>query len=274
MNIYSTVDSKNIDKILTLFNSVYINADERKDYLKFFLITDQININEIKIPIQLENKVSIRCLTFSEKWKSLLDKFNKYFYKSSIWCKNDMNFGRFLFFEVFPEIDRVIYLDWDMIVYSNIFELEKCYNKSSKMVVADCDTNVLFSNTFVKKYQINNKLNIINSNNTTVKIIKFLNIDFNILKRINGFNSGFYIVSKKHFDENYLFNLTRKLILIQKKYKCFNFGTQVVMNLMHVNNRLFIHKNWNYMPQHKGLPENIKIIHWNGKKNLGIVMYI
>ena len=265
MNIYSIVDNTNIDKIITLFNSVYVNADNRKDSLKFFLITDEINISKIKIPIKLENKIFIRCLKFSENWRLLLDNFNKYFYKSSTWCKNNMNFGRFLFFEVFPEVDRVIYLDWDMIVYSNIFELEKYFLKTSRMIVADCNVNMLNSNTFITKFQVDNNINIMYGDNKTLKILKFLKIDYNILKKINGFNSGFFIVSKIHFDKYYLQNLINKLILVQKKYKCFNFGTQVIMNFMHLKDRLFIEKYWNYMPQKVNDLKKIKIIHWNGK---------
>ena len=146
MNIYSIVDHKNIDKIITLFYSVYLNSDERKENLKFYLITDKIVIDDIKVPKELINKIKIRTLVFNERWKSLLDDFNKYFYKGSTWCKNNMNFGRFLFFEVFPEVERVIYLDWDMILLGNIFELKNEYD-SYRMIVSECGIkNILFTN--------------------------------------------------------------------------------------------------------------------------------
>ena len=35
------------------------------------------------------------------------------------------------------------------------------------------------------------------------------------------------------------------------------------MNLMHVNNRIFIEKIWNHLPNISNL-KSLKIIHWNG----------
>ena len=43
MNIYSSVDNTNIDKIICLFNSVWINSNiTRRNELKFFLLVDVI----------------------------------------------------------------------------------------------------------------------------------------------------------------------------------------------------------------------------------------
>ena len=51
MNIYSCVDNTNIDKIIALFNSVYINANiEKKENLCFFLLVDNIPENIPFIP--------------------------------------------------------------------------------------------------------------------------------------------------------------------------------------------------------------------------------
>ena len=93
-------------------------------------------------------------------------------------------------------------------------------------------------------------------------IFDYLNISSKIYD-INGFNAGFYIVSNKHFEEQFLLNLLEKLIKVQIKFKCFNFGTQVVMNLMHIINRTFIEKKWNHLPNIENLYD-LKIIHWNG----------
>ena len=61
MNIYSCVDNTNIDKIIALFNSVYINANvEKKENLRFFLLVDNIPENIPFIPEYLENKLDIR----------------------------------------------------------------------------------------------------------------------------------------------------------------------------------------------------------------------
>ena len=159
MNIYSSVDGKNIDKIIILFNSVYINANQiKKSNLRFFLLVDKLPNKLPLIPDYLVNILEIKELKLDKDWKIILDDFNKYFYKSSSWCKSNMNFARFLFFNHFPEIDRVIYLDWDMIVLADIFELEEQYNYSKNMVVAYCGKQNNFNNIFTSHFKYSTNL--------------------------------------------------------------------------------------------------------------------
>ena len=105
MNIYSSVDSKNIDKIIVLFYSCYINSSN-KNNLKFYIITDEDYDKKIvKIPDILLKIIEIKSVTFPGRWDSLLDDFNNNFYQGCTWCKNKMNFARFLFFETFLKIE-------------------------------------------------------------------------------------------------------------------------------------------------------------------------
>ena len=261
MNIYSSVDSKNIDKIIVLFYSCYINSSY-KNKLKFYIITDE-NYDEknIKIPDIMHKIIEIKSVTFTDKWNSLLDDFNNNFYQGCTWCKNKMNFARFLFFETFPDVDRVVYLDWDMIVQEDIFQLINEYNSLENMIVSKISDKSIFHNVFNLKF----KGNIYFKNNNNIKSVTN-QLASNISKLTNTphFCAGFYIVSKNHFDLNYLENHIIKLIEIQKKYKCFNFGTQSIMNLMHLDNRLYVDRLWNFTPE-EDLINKIKIIHWNGK---------
>ena len=61
MNIYSSVDGNNIDKIIVLFNSVLINADsKKKEQLKFYLLVDKLP-NELPfIPDELKSILEIK----------------------------------------------------------------------------------------------------------------------------------------------------------------------------------------------------------------------
>lgn len=288
MNIYSTVDKSNIDKIICMFNSVWENTTS-KERLNFFLLTDEIPKNLPFIPEHLMKILTIRELNLTSEWAELLNNFNKNFYKNSQWCKSDMNFGRFLFFEIFPEVDRVLYLDWDMIVLGDIFEIINEYNDIENMVVAECGKTAFTSNIFTDIFRqsltyeeiylkrFNNKIN-----RNVVKILNYLNIKVDDVKKLDGFNAGLYIVSKDQFEKKYLFNLINNLIKVQKKLKCFNFGTQVVMNFMHVKNRVLIPKVWNHLPSIPNL-DSLKIIHYNGtekpwnvkpdKKNIWLIYY-
>ena len=201
-----------------------------------------------------------------------INEFNETFYQASKWCKSDMNFARFLIFQHFPKLDRVIYLDWDMIVQEDIFKLEDEYNNKEKLVVADCGKQTIFSNIFKQEYRFEKNYRSLFVQSKTLrrkyqtgfKLLGYFMNDPMNSHRIKGFNAGFYIVSNTHFEENNTIKLLEKLIKIQRKYNCFNFGTQVVMNLMCINDRLFIEKKWNELPS-----DHISktcIIHWNGRK--------
>ena len=186
--------------------------------------------------------------------------------------ETSMNFARFLFFNHFPKVDRVIYLDWDMLVFADLLNLLEHYKNNENMIVANCGNQSIFTNIFVPNFRFESNINSIYYSSSRMKlrfhrcniILKKLNIDYRKMFKSNGFNAGFYIVSKNHFEENYMIELIEKLIEIQKTYKCFNFGTQVVMNLMHVDNRTFIDKEWNHLPNVENIKE-LKIVHWNGK---------
>lgn len=270
MNIYSTVDGKNIDKILVLFNSAYENT-ENKSELKFYLMIDEFPETIPDIPTNLVDILEIREIDWDEIWIQILEDFNTYFYKSSVWCKSNMNFSRFLFFKFFPEVDRAVYLDWDMIVQGDLFELKDKYDDQENMIVCECVGENIFNNIFTKEFKYAKTLRGIYNrskkdsikNHMVGKVIRFLKIPEKIIFDQRGFNAGFYIVSKSHFDENYMTHLISKLIRLQKQYDCFNFGTQVVMNLMHIQNRIFIPKLWNHLPNIDDLA-SLKIIHWNG----------
>ena len=273
MNIYSSVDGSNIDKIVALFNSVLINANkERQNELKFYLLVDKFPDSIPKIPIELESKLLMKELNLTPNWVKTLEEFNNVFYKKSSWCKNNMNFARFLIFTHFPEVDRVVYLDWDMIMLADIFELEEKYKCYNDMIVANCGTQTLYSNIFVPEFRFATNFKMLYARSPLERlkyhrcnvIFKYIGIELESVFN-DGFNAGFYIVSKNHFEENFMLELLRKLIKAQTKFGCFNFGTQVVMNLMHLNNRQFVEKEWNHLPNIEDL-HSLKNIHWNGNK--------
>lgn len=272
MNIYSSVDNVNIDKIICLFNSVWLNSDkEKKNNLKFYLLVDSIPETMQFIPGYIKERLLIKSLDLDNKWTELLINFNNTFYKKSNWCKNNMNFARFVIFNHFPELDRVIYLDWDMVVQEDIFKLTNEYNKIDKMVVAKCRNQSIFDNIFTLEFRSEKNYNSLftRSSKFKKKYQKGYKIMSNFMKdpmdshNINGFNAGFYIVSRKHLDNTYMITLLDKLISIQEINNCFNFGTQVVMNLMFINERIYIDNSWNTLPEDNC--SNIKIIHYNGK---------
>lgn len=277
MNIYSCIDNKNINKIFVLFYSCYLNCSNKNE-IKFFLLIEKEQ-DDIKIPSFLENKIFIKSLQSLnlKKWKTIISQFQKHFYIQGHKCNNIMNFARFFIFKAFPEIDRVVYLDWDMIVHKDIFLLKDVY--SSKKLVAARSQNVSFSticgniaNLDKTNFHILNAKKIIDSsifkidyNKIKKNIIsKYDNLIYKVTKIKNAsknesFNAGFYIVSKETFDENKLFTMILKLVEIQKEEKVFRFGTQIIMNLLSINDLILVDSKWNNTPD-----INNFISHWNG----------
>jgi len=260
MNIYSCVDSKNIDKLIVLFYSCFINCS-KKNNLKFFILTDSNDYDTPKIPFNIINNITIKTVEFNDRWITLLNDFNKNFYQDCSWCKNNMNFARFLFFKEFPEINRAIYLDWDMIVNADIYDLIEEYNSKNNMVISRINERTIYQNIFNASF----KGNLYVKNTFKIKsVFEQLNTNSKKLCTLPHFCAGFFIVSNTHFEESYLIEFIQNLINIQDRYRCFNFGTQAVMNLMHLDNRLYVSKLWNYIPELE-IIDTIKIIHWNGK---------
>lgn len=281
MNIYSCVDSKNIDKIIVLFYSCYINSS-KKDKLNFYLLIDEeVNFNDIPSCLNLKIKV----IKLNNEWKNIHEQFEKYFYKQSSHCKHIMNFARFFIFDYFPEIDRIIYLDWDMIVQTDIFKLEEYYNKNN-LVVAETQKDKYFGgncvflnivdayhlkNIELKKYYLllKNKQSIAGITHNTKNLKKkYINTITNTLNKNNiyinlnnkTFNAGFFITSKDIFNSEYLMNLIKNIINIQIKHNYFRFGTQVIMNLLS-NNIIFVNEDWNKNDE----SNTTNIIHWINK---------
>ena len=75
-----------------------------------------------------------------------------------------------------------------------------------------------------------------------------------------GFNAGFYITSKYHFEEESLKKFISRLISYQKKNRNLKHGTQTILNLLTINNIELIDSKWNEMVN----KENFKIFHWHG----------
>ncbi len=73
-----------------------------------------------------------------------------------------------------------------------------------------------------------------------------------------SFNAGFCIINKNILEHEKLKDLILLLIKIQKEESCFRFGTQVILNLLSIDNIIFVDKKWNSMD------ETSSIIHWCG----------
>lgn len=282
MNIFSCIDNNNIEKIFILFYSCYKNC-KNKDHLKFYILTENPIDSSMKIPEFLKDILTIRPLDKEylkkTEWMDMINTFSEIFYHSGHSANNIMNFSRFFIFHIFPEVDRFIYLDWDMIVNEDILKLDEFYN-SDKLIAAKSDKidfkTILGNIGYLNKdqyfyYDYLTNVNIFVArphlrNLVKSTVDKFNKIFLHITDKKNvaskpSFNAGFYIVSKNHFDEQNLLNIIKKLIEIQRNKKTFRFGTQIIMNLIAIDENILIDSKWNNKPT---FDSNNYIDHWAG----------
>jgi hypothetical protein len=274
MNIYSCIDYINIDKILTVFSSCWENCSPQyRNKLKFHLLVDKLE-NNTQIP-KTEFNLTIQPLNHNKLetlgWSSLLEQFNNLFYKSNSECRHIMNFARFFIFDHFDQFDHddstCIYLDWDMIVQGNIWELKSSYDictNENKLVVPSSDVN-----------NIRNLKSQLFGNHATPQICNEFNKHLNInVETQMGFNGGFYITNKTIFNRSNIQSIIWKLIEFQRKHDVINYGTQVIMNLIktnqqHENEIVWIDYRWNYCLAEQTSYKLIdladkKIVHFSG----------
>ena len=215
--------------------------------LKFYLLIDKnLNVQELDnlIPFQLKDKLKIKSINFDELseegWLEINNDFSKYFYKQSNACNHIMNFSRFFIFKYFPEIERAIYLDWDMIVKGDFNELLESYNQDKFIVSKHCQNRNFYKCIFdVQK----TSLYFRNINDLKLFLKKSVNTITNSKCNATGgksFNAGFYIVSKNDFEENKLKKLINLMIKYQKKHNILLHGTQTILIFLTLNNISFV----------------------------------
>lgn len=157
---------------------------------------------------------------------------------------------RFLIPELKPELERVLYLDCDIIVKDDIqklFDIELADNVLAAVPIEKC---------MIKEYNIENH-------------IKDINLDSNTHKY---FNSGLLLINCKKWMEN---GFTRKLFkVIENKGSLFKFPDQDALNLVFENNYMELDKRFNldinYIKNEdkngNRLINDIFLIHYSGRE--------
>lgn len=245
INIILSCDKNQFSGLLATTNSICLHSNIKNKNINFYYLVDK---NEKKI---LENLIKNK---FPYKINYKIKEINKdpeisnniRVNKGHITkCDNIMNFARFNFHKEFPNIDKVLYIDADIIIKDDITKLYK-----------QCNTNI---SPF---YAVN-----IGTFSNTKDIYDITSYKPDALY----FNAGLYITSLNYWRKN---NLKIKIIEIMKKHKnskkgLFNLGTQPILNIIFYNNFKKISKEWNTtgLGCRKVEQKLIKIakgLHWNG----------
>ena len=262
LNIVFSCDQTYIEPLITIINSIITNTS-KKNRLRFNIVCDDVEqfLNKLQILEKTHNQgdFTFNCVSLQESLEEKEFQFLiKYSYSNQAHTNSIFNFSRFWFGEIFPELDYMIYLDIDMIIEGDIFELSKFEFNDDKFMAA-----VLGSISGQCKFKIMN---------FSDKILR----QYGANDQSTAFNAGLYVTSlvywKKHKILDQLKNLMTKRYIDKDIYKL---GTQPPLNLIFYQKILDIDdKNWMVatLGQNKIHPCSIKSIkekkakclHWTG----------
>jgi len=170
---------------------------------------------------------------------------------------NHMNFARFYFCDIYPNLEKVIYLDTDVIVNSDIHDL--------------------WNNTKLDKYFFAARQQTSDYTKNEKRDFKFYMYDFNDFSFIDKneiiFNAGIFVTNLKKWKEHKITKKLENIMLKQKKSKkgIYKSGTQIPLNIVFYNQYEKIAPEWNMLDlgnydklNIQILKEKGKILHWNG----------
>jgi lipopolysaccharide biosynthesis glycosyltransferase len=247
INIVMSCDKNQFIGLIAIVNSIIQHTNEETKLFFNFLV----DVNEKKILDNLiRDKLKLKKYIIKE---IEIDKniTNNIRVNRDYNIKNNMNFARFNFHNEFPNLDKIIYLDVDMIVKAPIEELYYTCMDSMYPLSAVGTRNFRNSDDI---YEECKKM-------------------YNLKNEYSYFNAGVYFTSLQYWRKN---GVKDKIIEIMKKHKksekgLFKLGTQPILNIVFANNFQILDKSWNTegLGYKKVKPEIInkaKILHWTGKQ--------
>ena len=245
INIVMSCDKNQFIGLIAIVNSILQHTNEENKLFFNFLV----DINEKSIlDKMIKDKLKLKNYFIKEIEldNNIVDniRVNK---DNNI--KNNMNFARFNFHNEFPNLDKIIYLDVDMIVQAPIEDLYKEI-KNSKFPLGAVEN---------KKYE--------NCDDIYDECKKI----YNLKNDYPYFNAGVFYTSLNYWREN---GIKDKIIEIMKKHKksekgLFKLGTQPILNIVFANNFQILDKCWNtgrlgFRNVKTELINKAKILHWTG----------
>jgi len=165
---------------------------------------------------------------------------------------NIMNFSRFYLGELYPCLEKILYLDTDVIVQADIIELYDSTLFDQHIFAAvpqDTFYNLGFTNNVMEFFP-----------------------DINLENRT--FNAGVYLTNLKEWNKQNILSQVQKIMLCHKNSKepFFSLGTQPILNIIFNEKFYQLPGHWNYptlgYSPNLDLKEdfhNAKILHWCGE---------
>ena len=247
INIVMSCDKNQFEGLVTIVNSILIHT-KQKDRLFFNFLVDK---NEKNILDKLLKKKLNLQNYYIKEINEDTEIINNIRVNQDNNIKNVMNFARFNFENEFRHLDKILYLDCDMIVKAPIENLYDKFDNSNYPIAA------------VKTRSLKKSEDIFYE-------CKKL---YNLKDNYPYFNAGVFCTSLNYWRQN---EIKRKIIKIMKEHKkskkgLFRLGTQPILNIVFANNFQILEKTWNtgglgYKKISQREINEAKILHWTGKQ--------
>lgn len=252
MNVFFSIDNYSDVALYTTINSILSNSTKPNDIIFNILVSSNIDNYVLNLVKYFKNnKFNVK--EFNSKiypdeynfLKNNIDKINEGHVH-----KNMMNYARIFLPYIFYNVEKGIYLDTDIIVQKDLFDL---YNIELSQEFP-CASPLIRGNYHMEFSESIPDLNI------------------NINPQFKGFNTGVYLFNCRYWREHKLTDLCKKIIVCNLKKKFMTTGTQPLLNLVFLNKTKNIDYRWNVAGAGwcSGLNDNdIKnafIIHWSGRQ--------
>jgi len=239
INICTSVDRKYIKYLMVMINSVLINTNFS---INFFILSREFcSKDKKKVKNLFTKNVKINIINMDSFFKE-----HKFLLPNHIMSKSAMD--RLLITSILKDIKKVIYLDVDLIVNSDISNLYNFDTGETGICARICNPS---------------------NHNRILGLVKVWgNNDFNILKYFPGevdinndkcFNSGVMLLDLDKMREN---NFEQKMLKMISKYPL---ADQFLLNLYTNGKHTELPISWNYFPvQDHDKKVDKNIIHWIG----------
>ena len=239
--------------IIALVNSILQNCNRNeKKNLNFHFLVD------IDETIELDNLINIVQAFEGDEFNYDIKEFSNNDYKKliqdNIIMENDniikyLDFAKFFISSIYSNLDKIIYLNSNMICQGDISELRDEYFN-----LLDDDNQLLSSE---------------NINNGDIKDSTFNSYNISS-ENLKYFNAGIFITSLDNWRQNNIQDTLLYWMKENKKHSLFKFGAQPILNIAFINKVKYIDDKWNTVRigNNSNLSideiESAKILHWNG----------
>ena len=233
ISLFFAVDENYLPFLSITLDSIIENCN-MKNFYDIYVLNTGIN-SELtnKVEKRLPNNLSIKFVDMTQK----LEKFNESLHTRDYYSKT--TYYRLFIPEMFPNLDKALYLDSDIIVLGDISEL---YNTDLKNNLVGAIPDSAVQNTPV--------------------FIEYVEKVIGVNKSTDYFNAGILLMNLKEMRK---FNFEDKFLNLLKLYKFTVAQDQDYLNAICLNRVTYCDYSWNAMPIPNDCckPAKLNLIHFN-----------